>query len=55
MAKDIEEAFEAVREGNSEKYTTLRSKLLPIIGASDRDMVNLMIEAKRRGIDETNR
>lgn len=55
VAKDIEEAFEAVREGNSEKYTTLRSKLLPIIGASDRDMVNLMIEAKRRGIDETNR
>lgn len=54
VAKTLEEAFAALREGNAEKYVELRSKLSAIIGPGDGDMVNLMIEAKRRGIDEKN-
>ena len=47
---DIERAFDAVRAGDSERYRDLYDKLLPIVGASDSDLVNLIIEAKRRGI-----
>lgn len=50
VAQDIEQAFEAVRAGDSEKYHDLYGKLLPIVGASDSDLVNLAIEAKRRGV-----
>ena len=50
VAQDIEQAFEAVRAGDSEKYRDLYGKLLPIVGASDSDLVNLAIEAKRRGV-----
>ena len=50
VAMDIERAFDAVRAGDSERYHDLYDKLLPIVGASDSDLVNLIIEAKRRGI-----
>mgnify|MGYP000393483402 FL=1 len=50
VANDIDEAFDALRNKDTEKFNKLFDKLLPIIGASDADMVNLRIEAKRRGM-----
>lgn len=50
VANDIDEAFDALRNRDTERFNKLFDKLLPIIGASDADMVNLKIEAKRRGM-----
>lgn len=50
VANDIDEAIDALRNKDTERFNKLFDKLLPIIGASDADMVNLRIEAKRRGM-----
>lgn len=50
IAKDIENAFTALRHGNKNEFNALFDKLLPILGATDRDMTNLIIEAKRKGV-----
>lgn len=50
VAKDIENAFAAVREGNSVRFKELYEKLLHIVGPADSDMVNLFVEAKRKGL-----
>ena len=50
VAMDIERAFDALRTGDFKEYKELYAKLLPIVGASDSDLVNLTIEARRRGV-----
>lgn len=49
VACDIEQAFDALRNGDHETFNTLFEKLRGIIGMGDSDMVNLAVEAKRRG------
>lgn len=50
VANDIDNAFRALRAGDAKEFSKLFNKLLLIIGASDTDMVNLRIEAQRRGL-----
>ncbi len=50
VANDIDNAFIALRTGDAKEFNKLFNKLLLIIGASDTDMVNLRIEAQRRGL-----
>jgi predicted ATP-binding protein involved in virulence len=50
VAKQINEAFDAVREGNVEKFHELKESLLQVTDMSDPDMTSLVIEATRRGI-----
>lgn len=50
VACKLEEAFDAVRQGNVEQWKTLYRDLQQSIGTADKDMVNLIIEAKRRGM-----
>lgn len=50
VANDIDDAFDALRNRDTERFNKFFDKLLPIIGASYADMVNLRIEAKRRGM-----
>lgn len=50
IANDINLAFEAIREGDSKKYQRLLTELIPIVGPTDTDIVNLMLEAKRNGL-----
>ena len=50
VAKDIELAFRAIRENDYETFNELYNKLLKIVGIADSDIVNLTLEAKRRGL-----
>lgn len=50
VAKDIENAFDAIRDGNSAQFNELYGKLIQIVGPADTDMVNLFVEAKRKGL-----
>lgn len=50
VAKDVEAAFRSIRDGKTSEFNMLYLKLLPILGANDSDMLNLTIEAKRRGL-----
>ena len=50
VAKDIELAFRAIRENDYETFNELYDKLLKIVGIADSDIVNLTLEAKRRGL-----
>lgn len=50
VAKDLNDAFAALRSEDHKAFDTLFEKLLPVLGATDRDMMNLIIEAKRRGM-----
>ena len=50
VAQDIETAFRLIREGKKDEFNMLYQKLAPILGANDREMLNLTIEAKRRGL-----
>lgn len=46
VAKDIQKAFAAIRNGDAERFNELFGKLMQIIGPADSDMVRLMVEAK---------
>ena len=50
VAKDIQKAFAAIRNGDAEMFNELFEKLLQIIGPADSDMIKLIIEAKRKGL-----
>lgn len=50
VAKDIQKAFAAIRNGDAERFNELFGKLMQIIGPADSDMVRLMVEAKRKGL-----
>ena len=50
VAKDIQKAFAAIRNGDAERFNELFEKLLQIIGPADSDMIKLIIEAKRKGL-----
>ena len=50
IASQISDAFAAIREGNPERFHKLLNSLQQVLDMSDVDMVNLMIESKRRGI-----
>lgn len=50
VAKDIESAFDAIRERDAARFNELFEKLLQIIGPADSDMVRLIVEAKRNGL-----
>lgn len=50
VAKDIQKAFAAIRNGDAESFNELFKKLLQIIGPADSDMIKLIIEAKRKGL-----
>lgn len=48
VATMIEDAFQALRNDDKEKFNRTYSELAAIIDSTDRDMINLIIEAKRR-------
>lgn len=50
VARDIEQAFAAIRMRNVAEFHDLYERLLPIIGPADSDMVKLVVEAKRNGL-----
>lgn len=51
VAKDIERAFDAIRMRDAVKFHELFDKLKRIIGPADSDMVRLIVEAKRCGLE----
>ena len=50
VAKDIKNAFDAIRARDAVKFNELYVKLMSILGAADSDMVALIVEAKRNGL-----
>lgn len=49
VAADIDNAFAALKSGDRQSFGKLYVKLLGILGTSDGDMVNLIIDARRKG------
>lgn len=50
VAANIEAAFQAIADNNREEYLRLFEQLKDTVGVADRDVVNLIIEAKRKGL-----
>ncbi len=50
VARQIDEAFESIREGDADRFRKLKESLLRVTDMSDPDMTSLVIEANRRGI-----
>lgn len=48
VAAMIDNAFEALKSGDKERYKSTFNTLASILDPTDRDMINLIIEAKRR-------
>lgn len=49
VATDIDNAFAALKSGDRQSFARLFENLRGILGMGDNDMVNLMVDAKRKG------
>ena len=50
VSKDIEAAFKAIEDKDRDEFTRLFTKIKATIGGFDRDVVDLLLEAKRKGV-----